>query len=338
MGRGRGGTRKMGQEGFSSTRPEGVEALAIGDRAEWLGWRKRNVNASEAACLWGDQIHPFMSAYRLWALRSGRISDAEENAAMKRGLLLEDDALDLMREQKPSWDIWQPQVYLQNKVWRIGCTPDAYAIIPEGDDYARRAANVQVKTVGRYAFLKHWIDPDTKEVAPPLWIAVQATIEALMTGLDRAFVAALVIGDSGTLDLKVIEIPMRPGILPALMRKVKEFWRRVDVGEPYAMDYFKDTDTVLEVYREEDGGEIDLSQLPGIDEKIAEHQSLTQVIRAGEKAAEARKRVNAWLVGNMGNARYGNVGGFRINAGNIKRTAYQVNASSYRFVRISEAK
>jgi predicted phage-related endonuclease len=330
------GTRAMGEQSLSCTGPQGVEALEIGDRDEWLGWRKRNVNASEAACLWGDEIHPYMSAYKLWALRSGKIGDTQENAALKRGRLLEDDALELLQELKPSWTIWQPRLYLQHKEWRIGCTPDAYA---RGfEDSKRFEANVQIKTVGRYAFQKQWIDVETKEVRPPLWIAVQATIEAMLTGLDRVFVAALVISDAGLLDLKLIEVPMRAGILNALILRVKEFWRRVSTNDPYAIDYFKDADTVLEIYRDDNGEEIDLSEVPGIDEKIAEHRSLTEAIRAGEKATESRKRINAWLVGNMGNSRYGRVGKITVNAMNIQRNAYQVNKSSYRAVRISEGK
>lgn len=330
------GTCPVGQESLSCTGPQGVEAGQITDRTEWLSWRQGNVNASEAACLWGDEIHPYMSAYRLWALRSGKLSDVEENKALKRGRLLEDDALELLQELKPSWQIWQPQVYLQHKEWRIGCTPDAYA---RGFEDSRPfEANVQIKTVGRFTFQKQWIDADTKEVRPPLWIAVQATIEALLTGLDRVFVAALVISDAGMLDLKLVEVPMKAGILNALILRVKEFWSRVDTDTPYPMNYFKDADTVLEIYREDDGSEIDLSHVPGIDDKIAEHRSLTQAIRAGEKAAENRKRVNAWLVGHMGNSRYGRVGKVTVNAMNIQRHAYQVNKSSYRAVRISEGK
>jgi predicted phage-related endonuclease len=310
----------------------GVFERQIGDREEWLGWRRKNVNASDAACLWGDDVHPFMSAYKLWALYSGKVSAAEENDAMKRGRRLEPVAIEMLQEEKPLWTIWRPGVYLEHPEWRVGATPDVYATIQGA------RANVQIKTTGLYAFKRHWIDQDTKEVRPPVWIMVQASIEAMLTGLDRAFVAVLVVSDGGNLDLHVVEVPMRANILPQLVKRAAEFWRRVENADPYPVNYERDAATVLEVFRDENGGEIDLSAVPGIDEKMTEHARLTEAIRAGEKAGDARKRINAWFVQHLGNARYGRVGPMLINAGNIKRMAHTIPATSYRFVRISGVK
>jgi hypothetical protein len=51
----------------------------------------------------------------LWALKSGRVAaGAEETAAMIRGRLLEPVALDLLREQRPGWEITQPSAYYRS--------------------------------------------------------------------------------------------------------------------------------------------------------------------------------------------------------------------------------
>ena len=66
---------------------------------------EQTFNASEAACLWGDEIHPYVSAYRLWALKSGKLDGAVENKAMIRGRLLELPAIELMGMEHPRWHV-----------------------------------------------------------------------------------------------------------------------------------------------------------------------------------------------------------------------------------------
>ena len=322
----------MGSESLSGARaPQGVVEREIGDRNEWLGWREGNVNASEAACLWGDDIHPYTSAYKLWALRSGKIKPDAENKAMIRGRLLEPVAVELMNIEHPQWHIWNPHSYFFNPIWRIGATPDRFM-----RTYAQGeiVANLQIKTVGRWAFQKYWIDPDTKEVRVPLWIAVQATVETLLTGFEHNFVAAMVISDGGLLDLHLLPIPHRPGILAALISRAKEFWRRVQENDPYAVDYFKDADIVLELHREDDGEQIDLTADDRVGNLIGIHGELTAAIREGEKAQKARTAIKAELIDRMGNARTGRYGEHVLTVKQVDKKGYVVGPVSYPQLRI----
>lgn len=309
---------------------EGVISREIGPREEWLEWRKENVNASEAACLWGDEVHPYLSAFKLWALKSGKIEPDGDNPAMKRRRLLEPVAIQLVSEQKPAWVIDRPQRYLHHPEWRIGCTPDAYVY---GAD---RRGVVQIKTVGAWAFRKFWIDPETKEVRIPLWIAVQATIECLLSGFDWAVVGLMVISDGGLLDMHVIDIPLRPGILTNLQGHVREFWRRVDAGEPYPIDHFKDADAILQLYREDDGSEIDLSGDDEVGQLLINRRLLKDFEKIGAQAAEDRRGVDAALIERMGNARLATFKGQLIKAATIHKKAFSVAATSYRQVRVKD--
>jgi hypothetical protein len=325
----------MGEESLSGARPpQGVIEREIGDRSEWLEWRRSNVNASEAACLWGDDIHPYLSAYRLWALKLGKLDGAVENKAMTRGRLLELPAIELMGMEHPAWHVWRPGRYYHHPVWRIGATPDAFM-----RTYAQGEviANLQIKTVGRYAFQRHWVDPDTKEVTPPLWIAVQASVETLMTGLEHNFVAAMVISDGGLLDLHLLPIPHRPGILTRLIELARDFWRRVAEGDPYPVDHFKDADAILAVYRDDDGTQIDLSGDERVRDLIGVYGELTAAIREGEAAQRSRDVLKAELIERMGNARAARFGDYVINAPTVNKKAYSVAATSYRRLSIKEA-
>src|SRR5579862_1210871 len=99
----------------------------VGGRDEWLGWRKKNVNASEGACLFGENAHPHLTVYKLWADKGGLLPPDPDNPTLRRGRLLEPVAVELLREEQPGWKVWQPNVYLHDLEARIGATPDVYA-------------------------------------------------------------------------------------------------------------------------------------------------------------------------------------------------------------------
>jgi predicted phage-related endonuclease len=46
---------------------------------EWLGLRREDVTASQAAALLG--AHPYTTAYQMWADKTGRSSEKEMNGA-----------------------------------------------------------------------------------------------------------------------------------------------------------------------------------------------------------------------------------------------------------------
>lgn len=327
----RSGSQEVGGQGFSrfgEALPEGVVEREVGDRAEWLGWRKRNVNASEAACLFGEGIHPYMSAYKLWAERSGKLADQADNPAMKRGRLLEDDAIELAQAERPGWQIWRPNHYLSHAGWRIGATPDAYF------DSGARHGVLQIKTVGRYAFNRDWKDKDTGEITPPLWIAVQASVEAFLSRRDLAAVGAMVISDGGLLDMHIMDVPLKDGILTRLRTLTEEFWRRVDDDDPYPVDWGRDLETFLALHREDDGSEIDLTGDQDIRQMLVRRAGLKRLEKDGESAREKRREVDGRLIERMGNARKATFGDQAIYATNIQKRAYTVAAQNYRFIRV----
>lgn len=251
---------------------------------------------------------------------------------MKRGNLLEDDALELAAEERPMWRIWRPHHYLEYAGWRIGCTPDAYY------EAAGTKGNLQIKTVGKWAFEKQWKDPDTGEATPPLWVAVQSSIEAIMSGLDYASVGALVISDGGLLDMHIFDVPLKPFLIRTLRPRVQDFWRRVEENDPYPIDWESDREAMMEVYRDDDGSQIDLSGDESVKEWLSERDGCKIVEKAGAVAEKRRKEIDARLIERMGNAEIASFGGQIIKAATVRKKAYSVAASQYRSVRIKEAK
>lgn len=197
---------------------------------------------------------------------------------------------------------------------------------------------MQIKTVGRFAFNREWKDRDTGEISPPLWVAVQASIEAFMSGRDAAAVGAMVISDGGTLDMHVLDVPLKAGILTELRRRTDDFWRRVHEGDPYPIDWGRDLEAFLSLNREDDGSEIDLGEDPEVAQLVIDRRFLKSIEKAGDDAAKARREVDAQLIARMGNARFGRFGDVLITASTINKRGFTVEPSSYRQVRVREAK
>lgn len=218
-----------------------ITRTPITDRDMWLLLRKQDVTASVAGAVLG--AHEYTTCFELWALKSGLLSeDPTETPAMRRGRLLEDDALEILAEERPEWRV-EPanDVYLRAPALRIGATPDAYAVDP-----ARAGRGVvQVKTTSDMIFRQKWKGEDGA-INLPVWIAVQAIVEAKLTGATWACVALLVVGHG--LDLHVIDIPLHAGIWARLVDEVTEFWGRVEHNEPPAADYARDGDTIADLW------------------------------------------------------------------------------------------
>lgn len=305
-----------------------VDVIQITSRDQWLQLRRQDVTASVVGALLG--VSDYVSAYGLWALKSGRIEeDPEDNPAMKRGRLLEPVALALLAEERPTWAIEAPGVYLRDPAVRLGATPDAYATRP---DIAGRGV-VQVKTTVDVVFKKKWVDPDTREIVPPLWIVAQAIVEAHLSGASWATVAVLVVGFG--LDLHVIDIPIHKGLIARLEREVGDFWRRVAENDPPPPDFGHDGEVIAGLYADDDGSEVDLSNDNRLADLIADRAALKVREADGDAAAKARKVIDVEIIHKLGNATRARLaGGGTVEAKTVRRGAYEVKPTSYRTVRV----
>jgi predicted phage-related endonuclease len=302
-----------------------IHSWPITSREEWLARRRRNVNASEAAALFGPEIHPYLTPYKLWALKCEKIPDQEDNPTLQRGRLFEPVVVDIVRIDYPDWEINHPSnIYFWDDETRIGCTPDAAAIRP---DQPYGHGNLQIKTVDQFAFKRRWHDEDGN-IAVPLWIAVQASIEAYLTGASWAGVAAMKLGGGG-IEVIYIDIPLKPHLIHKIEDLTAELWRRVSANEPYDPDFGRDRKLVLDLYTEGRGPVIDLSADVEFGEILQERAQLKQIEKAGDSAATARKILDARLITKLGNAPAARSGGRVVTIKVVKKKSYTVKATQY---------
>ncbi|BAQ44362.1 YqaJ viral recombinase family protein [Methylobacterium aquaticum] len=303
-----------------------VERHPITTRDAWLGLRAQDVTASVAGALLG--VHEYTTPLALWALKSGLVTeDPEETPAMRRGRLLEPIALQLLAEERPDWRVIPANdVYLRAPGLRIGCTPDAYAVDP-----ARPGRGVvQVKTTSDLVFRSKWLD-ESRVLQPPLWIAVQAIVEARLAGESWAVIALLVVGHG--IELHVIEIPLHDGIWTRLVDETRLFWARVAAGEAPAAHYTQDGGTLNALWPPDANGPVlDLSASNRAPVLVDEHLALADAIRE----AEARKKaINAELTELLAGAPVGRLAdGREITRTMQTRAEHVVRASTFPVLRI----
>lgn len=235
--------------------PPGVSVRTFKRRENWLKARSQDVTASAAGALFG--LHEYITRYQLWADKSGIMppEDVSGNKAILRGELLEPVAVELMRRLRPEWQIIHntgaATRYFRDSAARLGATPDTLVICPQ-----RGPGTVQIKSVERSTFHRKWA-PEGADPEPPLWISLQATIEAAATGSRWAAVAPLVIGYD--IDLPIIDVPLSGDVMPAVRDACAEFWRQVQEGEEPSIDGRRDARTIEALFPVDHGTEIDLS-------------------------------------------------------------------------------
>jgi hypothetical protein len=268
----------------------GVEVVTPRDRAAWLKLRRRDVTASVVGALFGE--HEYVSAFELWAHKTGRIAKGdEESPALRRGRLLEPVAVQILREDHPDWQIeysTSEQTYFRDPAHRLGATPDVIVTCPR-----RGRGIVQIKTVDAGVFRRKW-HPDGRDGAtePPFWIVLQSVLEAWLTGGQWAAVAPLVVGHG--LELPLIDVPLdhMPEVVGAMQERAADFWKMVEEDREPQPDYGRDGAIIEAIYAAgDDQEEIDLTADAEVEELVRDirawRSQVNYLVRDVE-AAEAR--------------------------------------------------
>ena len=281
----------------------GIEVRPIEDRDTWLKWREEDITASDAAALFGAEIHPYTSAYQLWALKCEMVKRSPMDAKLaRRGHYVEKIAPDLILEERPDWNVVPNPYYYRDPDARIGATPDLWARRPDIEG----SGLIDVKSVGAQTFRK-WQDRDTGDTQLPVWMGIQVNIQAALVGelweqpVTWGAVAAITIGDAG-LEIEILNVPILPGLMANFRELARDFWRRVEEKDPYSIDWGKDAATVLDMYREDDGSIIDLSADDALADILAQREGYKLIEREGTEAEKSRRLLDAMIVDKLGNA------------------------------------
>jgi predicted phage-related endonuclease len=294
------------------------ESWEITSTAEWLEWRRRDITASRVGALF--DCHPYLSRDQLAALMRGSsdagTSSVPDNAAMRRGRILEPAVAAAIAEERPEWTLTKATTYHRLPELRLGCTPDYWATSTDPREQHGDGL-IQIKTVNP----AQW---DRWQARPPLVYVLQTLTEMIVTGRAWGWLAIMVCSPS--YPVHYCAVPRHPEAEARLLRAVAQWWAEFDSG---ALAPAAEAAGLAEAL--DDGSSIDLSgdsALPGIlDEREMLRQSLTM--------EEGRlKELDYQIKNRIGRAKTGWLPGWVISYATSHRKETVIAARDIRTLRI----
>ena len=303
-----------------------IETHHITSRDQWLSLRKNDITASTVGALFG--IHPYTTPLHLALLKTGRMEeDDKPNDAIERGIILEPAVALAVSRRIEGAILTKANVYLRDTDARLGATPD-YFINIKGD--LRGKGIVQIKTAAPWVFDEQW----TAE-SPPAWIVLQALTEMMLTDSSWGLVAVLVVSAYGV-DLHTYEIPRHPDAEQKIRERVATFWQELDGGSDPEPNFTYDGKAIEALFPTASRDlPLDLSGHNDVPVLLAEWKNLGTTLK---EATKRKKEIENQIKFTLGDHAKANLPGWSISFFNVNRSAYKVEATTYRNLRITPHK
>lgn len=258
-------------------------------REDWLQRRKGSIGGSDAAAIVG--LSRWSSPYSVWADKTGRVPDKEDNEAMRQGRDLEEYVARRFTEATGK------KVRRRNAMLYNSKYPFAHADVDRLVDGER--AGLECKTTTALDAMKRF----SSGAEFPERYYVQCVHYLMVTGLERWYLAVLVLGKgffTFVLDRDEAEIA-------ALAEAEAAFWRHVTEDTPPEVDGMEATqDAISAIYAEGGGGRV---PLVGRDGLLTEREALkAQVTALTERISE----IEATIKSDMGEAEEAESDGWRV--------------------------
>lgn len=307
-----------------------IERREIGDREQWLAWRRADLTASDVGPVMG--IDPYRTCAKVWAVKVGIIEEAPRTEFLEFRECQEGAVLRWLRRYgRPHWDVVEAETYWRDPDIRLGCTPDAMAIDP-----AREGIGcVQIKTVRQDIFEDEWLKPDGK-IEIPLGYQLQTQTEAMLTGARWAVVAYEVLG-FGTGFFGVEEIELEPDLVPRIKDVAVRFWADVTAGRQPKFNFDLDAEVIEALHRKSLVKEppIDLSADNRLPPLLTKRKRRKDYIKRAEKWVET---ADAEIKDKLGTHEAAALPGWKITWRPQKRAEKIMPASEFRVLRVTEQK
>lgn len=291
-------------------------AAATDDRVAWLQARKSGIGGSDAAAVMG--VSRWKSAYALWAEKTGLEPDTEDNEVLRWGRILEEPIIvDYERLTGRKVERLGPfSIQRHVKLPFMICTHDG---IVDADD-GRGPGALSVKYIGPMN-TKSW-----EQTQGPIDYKVQLQHEMAVSNLAWGSFAVLIWGKG----VRWFDVDRNDNFIEALTDTERDFWRRVEKGDPPPVDGSESTTEALKrLYPKDKGTAIDLPA-----DAAALIRELHK-LKAEKKATEGRVA----LLENTIKKAIGDASEARLNGRvvctyrTVEKKSYTVKAQSYRQLR-----
>jgi predicted phage-related endonuclease len=304
-----------------------IQTFSTTNRPEWLSLRHRDVTGSEVGALFN--LHRYLTPAQLYAKKvSSTAAFDAVGSAVTRGQRLEKFVADQLHEEYGFAHIRKADMYYRDTECRLGGTPDYF--IPS--DPNAEFEILEIKTIAARDFVEKWRGGDPEgEIIPESWQLLQAQTYMYLTGAPSAKFAVLPVSDWAPMDIHIVNVVRRQGIIDKIRERAAAFWEAVDHGVVPPFDYEKDTAAIKAIYAGvTEGKEIDLRNDIEIikDLDVLEHQ------KAIKKEAESTiTSIENRIRAKMRDAEFAAIPNGQMTLKTVNRKECTVAATSYRQLR-----
>lgn len=303
------------------------------NKDHWLELRSQDITSTEVSALFG--LSPYMTEFEVWHRHKSNLkSDFKENDRTIWGSRLEPAIAKGIAEDN-GWDVIPKKEYMRREDLRAGSSFD-YAVVKLMRDEQNKLtgmfseeAILEIKNVDSLIFKENWIvDEETKDVVEaPTHIEMQVQHQLMISGLDKAYIGALVGGNKLTL----IERNRDEEIIAAIESKIKEFWKSIEENREPKPDFKKDADFISKLHGFSEPGTENLA-----DEKVEELAKIYKEVAEQEKEITSRKKaIKAEILTRIGNTERVLGESFTISAGMVGPAHIEYDREGYRNFRIT---
>lgn len=267
-------------------------------REEWLELRRKSIGGSDAAGIIG--LSSYSSPYSIWANKTGRLTDAEDNESMRIGR-------DLEAYVAKRWEEVTGKTVRRNNALLINSQyPFAHADIDRV--VLGEKAGLECKTTSTLNIKQfHGIDFPEKYY-------VQCVHYLAVTGYDRWYLAVLVLGKG----FYTFTLERNEDEIHALMKAEKEFWDLVESDTPPTLDGLDCTSEALQsIYKESRNIEITLYGRENLLKNYLNLKNEKKVL--DEKMSVIENTIKA----EMQDSEYGSCGDFSVSWKSQSRQLFQ---------------
>lgn len=283
----------------------------------WLTMRSEDLTSTDMAALFG--ISPYLTQFELYhRKKSKRVHSIDENERMKWGNRLEDAIALGVAEEKGWRDVVPFKDYARIPDLKIGSSFDYYR--------SEAVALMEIKNVDGIQYAKTWID-DGINLEAPAHIELQIQHQMLVSGINKAYLCALVGGNS----LTVIERAYSPAIGNAIFKKAEKFWHDIDNNIEPQVNFERDAAFIKELYSHAEPGKI-VDPTEQIDSLAMEYKNVSDQIKILDSKKDG---IKAELLTIIGDAEKVKGLSYSISAGLVGPSEYMVKRDGYRNFKIT---
>lgn len=273
-------------------------------RQDWLAERRKSLGGSDMGAVLG--MHRYSSPYAVWADKTGRLPEQEDNEAMRQGRDLEDYVARRFAEKSGK------RVRRLNAILRNDLYPHLHANIDR--DIVGEDSGLECKTASALSS-RRFSGGDFPEN-----YYCQCVTYLAVTGYRRWYLAALILG-KGFQIYRMTTVPddpipdwcesslyVSPEEIAALTGAAEDFWASyVEPDAPPPADGLRATTEALEaIYKEDCGGEV---QLLGREAMLREYFDLKF---AADRIAKEMDAIKQTIMEDLGAASAGACEGFSV--------------------------